>query len=194
MHWTKGSTLKKKNEMERTKGWESHSSSRKRHFKQHVMQTHCRPRNHPVHPMEKGSHSPSFPPEKNHKWYAQQRPVVAITAVSTLGMASKFLAPSKGKIRRPFSPRELLVRNKSSEKESFLSTIWQHKTLQLGALWKALEKRGMMDHSPKWWKMRISTFVNFPRKFTSSTPRAQILEFWPFERISSKYTRLNHMK
>lgn len=41
----------------------------------------------------------------------QQRPEVAITAISILGMPSKFLAPSKGKIRDSFSPREFLVRN-----------------------------------------------------------------------------------
>lgn len=180
MHWTKGSTIlkkkKKKMKWKEQKG-ENHILVPGKDISSNVWCRHTAGQGTVLCPPRKRQPLTLLPTRKKSQVIRSAEACGSNHSRLYSGVASKFLAPSKGKIRRPFSHREFLVRNKSSEKESFLSTIWQHKTLQLGALWKALERRGTMDHSPKWWKMRISTFVNFPRKFTSSTPRAQILEF-----------------
>lgn len=104
MHWTKGSTILKK-ETESTKGWEIHSSSGGGCFKQYVMTTHCRPRDHHTCLLEKAATCPPSHQKRGTR-HAQQRP---------LGRACTFMAPRKG--RRQFSPREPFIKNKSGDEE-----------------------------------------------------------------------------
>lgn len=65
-------------------------------------------------------------------------------------MATKFLAPRKGKIRRQFSPREVLVRNKSCEKEEL---PFNYLTAQDFAAQSLLEHSGEERHDESFTEM-----------------------------------------